>query len=111
MSFHLKRKESLCRGICRIARDQNASILRSLEEKRADCQSEAIHNARTSVKKVRSLLRLVCDDLGKRVFKRENQTYRDIGRKLSAARDTLVLTKTLERLRKKNQDQTTSAIF
>lgn len=111
MSFKLRNSETLSKGICRIATEQNESILCFLKERRKACQGEAIHDARKSVKKMRALLRLICRDLGLAVFNKENKTYRNIGRELSAARDAVVLARSLEKLQQQYREQTHSSTF
>jgi CHAD domain-containing protein len=59
---------------------------------------EAVHSARTCCKKLRAVLRLVQNDLGKRIYRRENVCYRDVGRRLSAVRHSAVRLKTLDKL-------------
>ena len=46
--------------------------------------AEAIDEARKDVKKIRSALRLVRDEIGDDVWRRENDHYRDVARKLSS---------------------------
>jgi CHAD domain-containing protein len=50
---------------------------------------------------MRALLRLVRKSLGKEVYRRENACYRDLGRRLSGARDACVRSTTLSRLLEK----------
>ena len=96
MAFKLKNKETLGKGICRIAHEQAECIADSLKTKRGQCQLGAVHEARKSVKKLRALVRLIADGLGERTLEQENRTFRKIGRDLSPLRDAEVLVKTLE---------------
>jgi CHAD domain-containing protein len=57
-----------------------------------------VHNARTSLKKIRALLRLVRDDINSEVFAQENICFRDAGRHLSAVRDAAVMLETFDNL-------------
>jgi len=57
---------------------------------------ERIHTTRKSFKKVRSILRLVRDEIGEDVYHHENLSYRDAGRLLAPMRDSSVLVKTLD---------------
>src|SRR6201999_1755839 len=52
-----------------------------------DALAEAIHGARKDLKKARAALRLVREELGEDIFKRENVALRDAARLLSASRD------------------------
>lgn len=47
----------------------------------------AVHEARKDMKKVRAAIRLVRGSLGRRLYRRENRRYRDIGRGLSRFRE------------------------
>jgi CHAD domain-containing protein len=58
-----------------------------------------IHEARTSLKRVRAILRLVRDEIGPEVYRNENVVLRDVGRRLAPARDSHVQVRTLEGLR------------
>ncbi|HEX3561348.1 MAG TPA: CHAD domain-containing protein [Solirubrobacterales bacterium] len=60
--------------------------------------AEAIHEARKDVKKIRSALRLVRDAIGDDVWRRENEHYRDVARKLSSFRDGEILVEALDGL-------------
>ena len=97
-AYRLQGREPVSAGIKRIvlARVDNA-----LAELRGDTEStptEAIHEARKDMKKIRSAIRLVRDALGDDLYRRENHHYRDIGRELSGLRDAEVLVETLEGL-------------
>lgn len=52
---------------------------------------EVVHDVRKRCKRVRALLRLVREDIGEDVYRRENRVLRDAGRKLSPVRDAAVL--------------------
>lgn len=59
---------------------------------------EAIHGARKDLKKLRTLLRLLRDELPKKVYAKEARRYREAGRLLSPLRDAEVKLRTLEAL-------------
>lgn len=59
---------------------------------------EAVHEARKSLKKTRSALRVVRPGLPKRVYRLENRTLRDAARLVSGARDADVMVETVEKL-------------
>ncbi len=48
---------------------------------------ESVHNIRKTIKKIRAVLRLTRDEIGYSSYLREDNFYRDIGRKLSEFRD------------------------
>jgi CHAD domain-containing protein len=59
---------------------------------------KGVHEARKALKRLRALLRLLRRELGERAFARENTTLREIGRRLSEARDAAVMLATLDSL-------------
>ena len=97
MGYRLKDSESVSDGIQRVALDQIDSAIERLSLKTRN-KDRAVHDARVSFKKIRALLRLVYGELGRDIFKLENNDYRDAGRRLAAARDTTVVALTLEEL-------------
>jgi CHAD domain-containing protein len=59
---------------------------------------ERVHEARKALKRLRSLLRLLRDELDEHTYERESALLRDAGRRLARARDAQVLLSTLEDL-------------
>jgi CHAD domain-containing protein len=96
-AYRLKSKEKPRRGIRRIAAGRAEHALEQL----AKGGEKTVHEARKDLKKMRSLLRLVRADLGKRTYRAENRRYRDAGRRLSAARDAEVKLETLSALQER----------
>jgi CHAD domain-containing protein len=87
MPYRLERGEPLPGGIRRIVAEEADSAIKHLTNtagKRR--QEEAIHEARKSIKKIRGVLRLVKSELG-RIYRAENRSLRDAGRRLSQIRD------------------------
>lgn len=103
MSYKLKEKESLEIGIKRIAYEQIDKATKKLSNT-VDAQqsfhdkAEAIHDARKAFKKLRALVRLIRDTMGKEAYHQENNCYRDAGRLLSDVRDAQVNLETFEDL-------------
>ncbi|NEP18375.1 MAG: CHAD domain-containing protein [Leptolyngbya sp. SIO4C1] len=97
MSFYLQNRESIAAGVRRIAQEQVDKALFQLTQGVHQDPSEAIHDVRKRFKKIRALLRLVRDQLGK-VYQRENTCFRDMGRRLAAVRDAQVRVETLNDL-------------
>lgn len=95
----LKRKESFPDGWHATVRSQLETAVARLAPGVEDFD-EGIHDARTSCKKVRAALRLVRDEIGTDVYRKENAHFRDIARRISAIRDARVLLSTMEELRK-----------
>ena len=96
MAYRLKLKESLVKGVRRIAAEQLANAAARLQ---GDSDPEGgVHEARKSLKRTRALLRLVRPGLGEQQFSKSNCQLRDIARMLSAARDRDVVRAHLVRL-------------
>lgn len=98
-SYRLAADEQAAAGLRRAA---HGRVDAALERLRMDAKSDAataVHDARKDLKKLRSLLRLVRDDLGERRYRAENERYRDAARQLSPAREAEVNLATLAALR------------
>ena len=70
----------------------------------------AIHQARRSLKKARSALKLMQSQLGAR-YSLENSWLRDIGLSLSALRDAAAVIETFDRLRRKYRGRVRREVF
>jgi CHAD domain-containing protein len=99
MGFKLKKNESSSVGIRRLAREGIDEALELLENEQTD-PSERVHELRKTFKRIRAVLRLVREELPDEVYRRENLLLRDLGRRLSAARDAAVRVAALDLLRK-----------
>jgi CHAD domain-containing protein len=99
MGFEVKKNESASAGMRRIARELVEEAVELIEEKKED-PSETIHELRKQLKKFRAVLRLVRDELGDEVYRRDNVSARDLGRMLSPVRDAGVRVSSLDSLRK-----------
>src|SRR5579859_5397830 len=97
MSYRLKSDEKLSRGIRRIAERQAAGISQCLE--RGARQSEAVHAARTHIKRLRALARLVRKPLGGKIHSGCDEILKGIAKSLSPLRDAHVRLRTLARLK------------
>jgi CYTH domain-containing protein/CHAD domain-containing protein len=104
-AFRLKRREGAGEGLRRIARGRVEKALERLREVEEDELADAIHGARKDLKKLRSVLRLLREELGKKRFRTENKRYRDAGRLLSASRDAEVKLETLRELERCGGDR------
>jgi CHAD domain-containing protein len=108
-SYHLEGSEEPADGIERVARGR---IRNALDEVRGDGAStfaESVHEARKDLKKLRSVLRLVRDQIGEEIYRRENERLRDAGRLLSGARDAEVKLETIDLLRGAGEGMPTKA--
>jgi CHAD domain-containing protein len=90
--FRLREGEPVSDGLIRIALGQLDEAIEQLERG----SEEAIHEARKSFKRLRAVVRLARDQLGDVTYGRENRAFRDLGRRLSGARDSRVLLETLD---------------
>ena len=71
MAFKLKKRETAADGIRRIAREEIDTALKLTKDRRSRPET-VVHELRKQVKKLRSIVRLVEDELGKRVADRDN---------------------------------------
>jgi CHAD domain-containing protein len=97
-AYRLKQSEPLPEGLARVARGRIDNAIDELRGKSDSTPVEAVHEARKDMKKVRALLRLARDELGKQTFARENACFRDAARELAGARDSDVMLETLGEL-------------
>jgi CHAD domain-containing protein len=98
MAYRLKQNEGMAGGIRRIVAEQLEGAIDQLEGRGDSDRDEAVHDARKRMKKSRSALRLVRDDIGRRERRPENIIMRDAARRLSGARDAQVLLEALDSL-------------
>ena len=98
MSFQFKRDEAVTDGVRRIASHQLEAVIRGLAGHPRTGRAKAIHETRKRLKRLRALMRLTRNAMGRKTFHRENRAYRDAARPLSAARDAHVLVATLDAL-------------
>jgi CHAD domain-containing protein len=85
-------------GVKRVLTAQVDDAIAHLRGEAGTEPAEAIHEARKDVKKIRSALRLVRDEIGDDTWRRENDHYRDVARKLSSFRDAEILVEALDGL-------------
>jgi CHAD domain-containing protein len=97
MSYRLKLTEPLPEEVRRVAHEQLDSAIGGLRDADAD-RVAAVHDARKSIKKTRSLVRLVAPSLPGKARRTENSALRDAGQLLSGTRDADVLQATLDDL-------------
>jgi CHAD domain-containing protein len=111
VSFKLRPEESVGHAVRRLVRKQIDQAVGQLTGQSRGPRIEAVHDARKRFKKVRAVLRLVRDELGRAVFDRENHCFRDAGRPLSAVRDAQVLVDTVDKLRDHFKDEVPHEVF
>jgi CHAD domain-containing protein len=96
MSYRLEDREGVADGIRRIVGEELDDAIAGLRT--GEDRDTAIHEARKSLKKARSALRLARTDLPSSTRRTENEAMRDASRRLSGARDAQVMLDTLESL-------------
>jgi CHAD domain-containing protein len=94
MAYRFKRGGSVAKEVPRVAEKQ---VERALDALAGDDQSEAVHDARTAIKRLRGLLRLIAPDPGGRAQK-DTRKMRDLADQLSDLRDAEVMVQTFDRL-------------
>jgi CHAD domain-containing protein len=97
MPFRVQLDESASKAVRRIAREQLDKIRDGAVQQPHE-RDEAVHDARKRFKKLRSLLKLVRDEVPKKTYRRENARFRDTARPLSEVRDARVLVEALDGL-------------
>jgi CHAD domain-containing protein len=93
----LRTDEPLGAGVLRVAEDLIDCITVPGERSEQE-EGEYIHNIRTTIKRLRALLRLIRPVAGETFFNRENARLRKAGQRLSVARDAEVARVTLKNL-------------
>jgi CHAD domain-containing protein len=96
--YRLHAGETAGAGIKRVLAGQVDNAIDHLRGEAGTEPAEAVHEARKDVKKIRSALRLVRDAISDEVWRRENEHYRDVARKLSSFRDAEILVEALDGL-------------
>src|SRR4051812_6393354 len=96
--YRFGRGENPREAVRRILSEQLNRALEVLSRP-GDTLEEAVHEARRCIKRTRSVLRLVRFAIPE-TYARENRRLRDVGRSLSALRDSHALVETLQDLEK-----------
>src|SRR5258708_21190551 len=89
--------ESLGVGVVRVAEDLIDSIVGSGQHPKQE-EGEYIHHVRTTIKRLRALLRLIRPAVGELLFNQENARLRKAGRRLAVAPGAEVARATLKTL-------------
>jgi CHAD domain-containing protein len=103
-AYRLKSKEKPSDGIRRIAAGRADDAAEQLRDGIGSDFDAAIHETRKDLKKLRSVLRLVRDEVGERTYRRENDRFRDAGRLLAGFRDAEVKLQTVALLEERFED-------
>ncbi len=97
MPYRFKRKENVSVGVRRIVAERCDKAAAELSGENPDI-NDGVHSARKSLKKIRSLLRLVREALGKERCQQENQRFREAKNRLSSVRDAEAMIETFDAL-------------
>jgi CHAD domain-containing protein len=97
MAFHLRPRESVNRGIRRLARKELKSAAKTLTDSKSNME-DAIHDARKSVKKARAVLTLATTS-GAKGLRKDRKRLRRVSRELSVFRDADARVEIFDRLR------------
>jgi CHAD domain-containing protein len=111
-SYALDRDELLGDGLKRVAAgrvEEAIARLRGIASGEV-VQADAVHGARKDMKKLRTVLRLLRDELPKVLYQEEMRCYRDAARALSAARDAEVKLTTLDDLAERTGELSGEAV-
>lgn len=100
MAVHMKKHESASAGARRLAEKALDQSLEMIGEA-GDDPAKTVHEVRKELKKFRAILRLLRDETGEEIYRRDNFAARDLGRKLSPVRDAAVRVSALDGLKKK----------
>ena len=98
MSYCLQTDEPVASGIRRIAREQLAGALCQISQVTDGKEAAAIHATRKHIKKIRTVLRLIRQEIGQEIFLEEDQSARSVARAFSGSRDARVQLQLLEKL-------------
>ena len=98
MSYCLQTDEPVALGIRRIAREQLAGALCQISQVTDGKEAAAIHATRKHIKKIRTVLRLIRQEIGQEIFQEEDQSARSVARAFSGSRDARVQLQLLEKL-------------
>jgi CHAD domain-containing protein len=104
-AYRLDKGEFVPDGMRRIARGQLDQGIEELEGQPNRKLDEAVHATRKRLKRLRAALRLERFAVGDQTYRRENTTFRDLGKRLSAPRDASVLVETLDALSERFADE------
>ena len=94
--FSIRRGEPLIETLRRVSGEQFDAALTGLEE---DAGDEGIHLVRTSLKRVRAVLRLAVGTIGEKKRRAESRLLATASRQLSTAREAAVISNTLDKVR------------
>jgi len=96
-SFAIQPESSLAESLKNNALKEVEQAIQVLSDYKNN-PNAAIHTARVTFKKIRTIIRLVRYELGRERYKQENRLFREAGLMLANARDSFVKQQTLRRI-------------
>ncbi|MEP6954149.1 MAG: CHAD domain-containing protein [Solirubrobacteraceae bacterium] len=111
MSYRLRLEEPVPDALRAVAAQQLEAALRSLTDGLREDPVTAVHDARKSLKKTRSLLRLARPGMPAGAYREENWALRDIARSLSSARDADALIEVVDDIAGRYVGRLPEAVF
>ncbi len=103
MSYQFEYGEEVYSGTIRIVTEEIDEALASLRG--GGNRVKAVHETRKSIKKLRAVLRIFEDEMGRKAFAAENRFLRDAGRSLSSTRDADVLIESFDDIAKRLREK------
>jgi CHAD domain-containing protein len=97
MSYELRREESLGDSLRRVCRKQIEAAM-AIAQGEKETEDTPVHETRKHLKKARAALRLVREEIGRGLFRRQDHCLRDVGRIISEVRDAEVRLQTVRQL-------------
>src|SRR5207248_6525208 len=97
MSYELRRDQKLGANLRRICREQVENALQIVRGEVA-VDDGPVHQTRKHLRKARTALRVVSDEIGRLLFKEQDRSLRGIGRSISDVRDAEVRLQTARQL-------------
>jgi CHAD domain-containing protein len=104
VSFELRAGETLRHDIHRIAGKEIEKVREYMNGSSRGSRDEMVHEVRKSLKKLRTILRLVRPGIRGKIYRRENRAFRDISRPLTDVRDATVLVEALDKTTLERED-------
>ena len=97
MSYELRRHETLGDSLRRVCRKQIESAM-AIARGEKETEGTPVHETRKRLKKARAALRLMRQEIGRGLFRRQDHCLRDVGRMISEIRDAEVRLQTVRQL-------------
>ncbi|MBL3655220.1 CHAD domain-containing protein [Fulvivirga sediminis] len=111
MRLKISDTENFTMGIKHLINEELTSSYEAIEKVTTETRHETIHSLRKSFKRIRAILRLIREKIGKQEYKKQNTFYRDLGRQISDLRDSTSIIEVLDDLRIKHKKELETDAF